>query len=201
LSGHLAGPERRPQDQSRDFAFFVDFLAGWSIWGWDGSPGRRILCKTLVMKQYTFSLLIALAALSFVHPTAFHTYASFKGKKQGQLKGETNGKGGREKDGWFELSSFDMGVETPVDFKAPKPTGKRQHNPVVITKETDAASPLLLNAHFTNEAFETVIIQTLDDQKKISKTVTLKNAVISEIKKKDNLESISFTYEEIMTQQ
>jgi type VI protein secretion system component Hcp len=59
----------------------------------------------------------------------------------------------------------------------------------------------LLNAHVTNEAFETVIIQTVDDTKKVARTVTLKNALISEIKKKDNLESISFTYEEIMTQQ
>jgi type VI secretion system secreted protein Hcp len=199
LSGHLAGPERRPQDQSRDFAFFVDFLAGWSIWGWDGSPGRRILCKTLVMKQYTFSLLIALAALSFVHPTAFHTYASFKGKKQGQLKGESTK--GREKDGWFEIQSIDMGAEVPVDPKSGAASGKRQHKPLVITKEVDAASPLLLNAHVINEAFETVIIQTVDDTKKVAKTVTLKNALISEIKKNGKLESISFDYEEIMTQQ
>lgn len=151
------------------------------------------------MKQYTFSLLIALAALSFVHPTAFHTYASFKGKKQGQLKGESTK--GREKDGWFEIQSIDMEAEVPVDPKSGAASGKRQHKPLIITKEVDAASPLLLNAHVTNEAFETVIIQTVDDTKKVARTVTLKNALISEIKKNGKLESISFDYEEIMTQQ
>lgn len=153
------------------------------------------------MKQYAFSVLIALAALSFSHPTAFHTYASFNGKKQGQLKGETAGKGGREKDGWFEITSFEMNGEVPVDPKSGRPKGARQHSPIVITKEVDAASPLLLNAHFANEIFETVIIQTVDDNKKVSKTVTLKNALISEIKKNGNLESISFSYEDIMSQQ
>lgn len=155
------------------------------------------------MKRITFSLMIAaatLVALSFSHPTAFHTYASFKGKKQGQFKGEST-KTGRAKDGWFELISFEMGSEVPVDSKTGKPKGARQHSPIVITKEVDEASPKLLNAHFANETFETVIIQTVDDQNKVSKTTTLKNALISEIKKNGNRESISFSYEEIMWQQ
>jgi type VI secretion system secreted protein Hcp len=157
------------------------------------------------MKQYAFSMVLALVALSFsyptppTHPTAFHTYAAFKGKKQGQLKGEST-KGGREKDGWFELVSFEMGSEVPVDSKTGTATGKRQHKPIVITKNVDAASPLLLNAHWANETFETVIIQTVDDKNKVMKTTTLKNALISEIKKNGSLESISFDYEEIMWQ-
>src|SRR5580692_10785795 len=98
------------------------------------------------MKKYAFSMMIALVALSFSHPTAFHSYASFKGKKQGQFKGETAGKGGREKDGWFELQSFDMGAESPVDAGKGASSGKREHNPVVIRKEVDGASPLLWNS-------------------------------------------------------
>jgi type VI secretion system secreted protein Hcp len=155
------------------------------------------------MTRSIFSLLIALVALSFshpIHPTAFHSYASFKGKKQGQLKGEST-KVGREKDGWFEVVSFEMGTEVPVDSKTGMATGKRQHKPVVITKNVDAASPLLLNAHGANETFETVIIQTVDDKNKVTKTTTLKNALISEIKKNGSLESISFNYEEVMWQQ
>jgi type VI secretion system Hcp family effector len=152
------------------------------------------------MKQYTFSLLLALFALSYSHPTAFHSYASFKGKTQGQFKGEST-KGTRHaKDGWFEVTSFEMSSEVPVDAKSGTTRGARPHPPVTIHKELDEATPLLLNARNNNETFETVIIQTVDDQNKASKTTTLKNAVISEIKKNGTLESISFTYEQMTTQ-
>jgi type VI protein secretion system component Hcp len=90
-----------------------------------------------MMKAITFSLLMALVALSFVrpaHPTSMTMYISFKGSKQGQLKGETKGKGGREKEGWFQIQSIDLA-----------------HKPVVITKETDGSSPQLLQAHYTHE--------------------------------------------------
>jgi type VI secretion system Hcp family effector len=185
---------------------FIDYLAGWSIRGWGEWPERRILCKTyLFMKRYTFSLLAAfalLAALSFAHPTAFHSYVSFKGTKQGQLKGSAPGKGGREKDGWFALNSFELGTEVPVDSKSSgKPAAARQHNPIHITKEVDAASPLLLNAHYSNEVFESVIIQTQDDQNKTTRRITLTNATIADIKKNGNLEDISFTFEKIESQQ
>lgn len=152
------------------------------------------------MKRYAFSLLIALIALSFSHPTAFHSYASFKGKKQGQLKAESS-KTGRAKDGWFEIVSFDMGAEVPVDPKSGSPKGARQHKPIVITKQVDEASPLLLSAHYSNETFETVIIQTVDDNNKVIKSTTLKNALISEIRKSGSLESISFTFEDIQVNQ
>ena len=156
------------------------------------------------MKRYTFLLLMATAmlaatlpAMSFSHPTAFHYYASFKGKTQGQLKGETEGKGGREREGWFELQSFDMSVETPVDASKSAAQGKRQHKPVVFTKETDAASPLLWAALANKEAFETIIIQTVDDNKKVTRTVTLTNAIISDIKKNGGGESITISFEKV----
>ena len=152
------------------------------------------------MKKSAFSLLLALFALSFSHPTGFHRYASFKGTKQGQLKAQST-KTGRAKDGWFEIVSFEMGTEVPVDPKSGRPKGARQHNPIVITKQVDEASPLLLNAHYTNETFETIVIQTLDDNNKVTTTTTLKNALISEIKKNGTLESISFGYEDISIQQ
>jgi type VI secretion system Hcp family effector len=152
------------------------------------------------MKKSAFSLLLALFALSFSHPTAFHQYASFKGTKQGQLKAQS-AKTGRAKDGWFEIVSFEMGTEVPVDPKSGSPKGARQHKPIVITKELDESTPLLLNAHYSNEVFETIVIQTIDDNNKVTKTTTLKNALISEIKKNGTLESISFGYEDISIQQ
>jgi type VI secretion system Hcp family effector len=152
------------------------------------------------MKKSAFSLLLALFALSFSHPTAFHRYASFKGTKQGQLKAQST-KTARAKDGWFEIVSFEMGIEVPVDPKSGRPKGARQNKPITIVKEVDEASPLLLQAHYANETFETVIIQTVDDNNKVSNTTTLKNALISEIKKNGNLESVSFTFEDIQVQQ
>jgi len=157
------------------------------------------------MKSYTFSLLIALATLSFVrpvHPTAFHNYVSFKGSKQGQFKGESRGKGGREDKGWFEIQGFELQGEVPVDANKPgAASGKRTHKPIIITKEMDGASPQLLNAHSTNEVFDNIVIQTLDDQNKVTKTITLTNAVISDLRKNGVIETYSFNYEKIESQQ
>lgn len=102
------------------------------------------------MTKSAFSLVLALFALSFshptaLHPTAFHRYASFKGAKQGQFKAQSS-KTGREKDGWFEIVSIDMGAEVPVDPKSGRPKGARQNKPLTITKEVDLSSPQLLQA-------------------------------------------------------
>ena len=184
---------------------FIDYIYTSSIGGWPASQRRRTLPKTyLIMKSYTFSLLIALTALSFVrpaHPTAFHNYASFKGSKQGQLKGQTSGKGGREDKGFFLIQSFDMAGEMPVDANKGGAAGARTHKPITITKEMDGASPQLLQAHYTNEVFDNIVIQTLDDQNKVSRTITLTNAVISGYRKNGTIETFSFTYEKIESQQ
>jgi type VI secretion system Hcp family effector len=151
------------------------------------------------MTKSAFSLLFALSFShpTAFHPTAFHRYASFKGAKQGQLKAES-AKTGRAKDGWFEIVSFDLNAEVPVDPKSGRPKGARQNKPLTITKEVDLSSPQLLQAHYTNEVFETVIIQTVDDNNKVVSTTTLTNALISEIKKNGNLEAVVFgTYDQI----
>jgi type VI secretion system Hcp family effector len=151
------------------------------------------------MIRYAFLLLLSLAALSFSHPTAFHSYVSFKGTKQGQLKGSSTSKD-RAKDGWFEVLSFEMGTEVPVDPKSGRTAGARPH-PVTIHKKLDDATPLLYNALSNKEPFETIIIQTIDDNNKVTKTTTLTNALISGIKKNGTLEDISFTYEKIESKQ
>ena len=147
---------------------------------------------------------MALVALSFVHPahpTSFMGYISFKGSKQGQFKAQSKGKGGREDKGWFEIHSFEMGSAVPVDAGKGDVSGKRTHNPVTITKEADGASPLLFQAQSGNEVFDNIVIQTLDDQNKVTKTITLTNAVISNLRKNGTIETFSFTYEKIESQQ
>jgi type VI secretion system secreted protein Hcp len=146
------------------------------------------------MKKSWLLLALSLAALSFNHPTAFHSYVSFKGSKQGQLKGESDKSSHKDKT-WFEVQAFDLRGELPVDAALPVAAGKRQHKPFLLTKGVDEASPKLLQAHVSNELFESVVIQTVNDQNQVSKTMTFKNALISEIKTSGNTESISLSYD------
>lgn len=157
--------------------------------------------KQLNMKKYAFSLLLALFALSFSHRGGGKWLIAIKGTTQGQFKGQETGKGGREKDGWFPVNSFEMGSASPVDPKSGRPLGKTTGKPFVVTKEVDAASPLLLNAHVNNESLESIVLQNIDDNNKVTKTITLTNALISEIKKNGTLESISFNFEKIEQKQ
>ena len=148
------------------------------------------------MKKSWFLLALSLVVLSFNHPTAFKSYVSFKGTKQGQFKAESSkGKTSREADGWFEVQSFDLGGELPVNASRSAAAGKTQHKPFTLTKEVDGATPKLLQAHVTNETLESIIIQTVNEQNQASKTITLTNAIISEIKTSGHLESISFIYD------
>jgi type VI secretion system Hcp family effector len=151
------------------------------------------------MKKSWLLLVLSLAVLSFNHPTGFQSYVSFKGTKQGQLKGESS-KASRRDKSWFVLQSFDFGGESPTDGARSAGASKTAHKPFSLTKEVDGATPLLLQAHVTNELFESVIIQTVNDQNQPSKTITLKNAVISAIKTNGKLESISFSYDSMEQQ-
>src|ERR1700730_4756756 len=157
------------------------------------------------MKYLTF-LLLAAGLMAFrVAPVAnandsatgtAKTYVSIKGSRQGVFKGQ-NSKGGRESEGWFEIASFSMGVKTPVDNKS-SASGKRQHNPVVIRKQADAASPKLLESLNTRDTLE-VVIQTVGPDNKVVKNITLKNAVVTGIHK-DDWENVSFEYTDIVEQ-
>jgi len=161
-----------------------------------------------MMKAYAFSILMTLVALSFVHPvhpTAFHNYVSFKGSKQGQLKGKTSGKGGREDKGWFEIQSFDLAGEVPADANKPGTTGKRTHKPIVIAKETDASSPLLFQAQSVNEVLETVIIElagrpTSGAGEVVTERITLTNATIARYTTDKGTESLALNYETVTSQ-
>ena len=117
---------------------------------------------------------------------ASRTYVSFKGAKQGPFRGQ-NSKGGREAEGWFEIQSFSFGMNRPNHAK-----------PLSIAKQSDAASPKLLEALNTKENLE-IVIQTVDKDNKVIKTVTLKNALVTGIHK-DDWERVYFEYTDILTQ-
>jgi len=83
---------------------------------------------------------------------AFHGYVSFKGTKQGQLKGSSR----KSESSAKEVLEFQWGVQSPLDSNTGKPKGPRTHSPITITREVDSASPLLWQALCTNEALDSV---------------------------------------------
>jgi len=108
---------------------------------------------------------------------AYHFYVATEGTKQGQFKG------GSPRKGWEDASEvfgFDYKVEAPLDANQGMASGKRQHSPITVRKEVDSASPKLLQALCTNEAFKEVHIHYwCGRQRHILK---LTNATISSIK-------------------
>jgi type VI secretion system secreted protein Hcp len=159
------------------------------------------------MNKYAISLLLSLSLLAFArpeHPTSFQYYISIKGTKQGQFKAQSKGKGGKETEGWFLVQSFDMQGEVPVQAsQAGAASGKRQHKPLTVSKEVDAASPLIYQALVTNEKLDEVVIETVGrpttgQGEVVTERITLTNAFISDYKTDHSVDHISFTYDQIM---
>jgi len=113
---------------------------------------------------------------------AFESYVKIKGSKQGQIKGQSTTRPAKLSDDAIEIAAFDMGVEAPRDPSSGLPTGRRQHKPIVITKEVDPTSPKLRQALATNEVFTSfVLVGPEAGIQGGTITVTLTNARISAI--------------------
>lgn len=145
---------------------------------------------------------------------SFQCYIAIKATKQGQFKSETKKAGRSEK--FMEFTGFQMGSHVPYDANSGHAKGHRQHRPLVITKERGAASPQILQAHWTNEVLSEVVLEIVgrstDGAKEIVlERITLKDAIIVEVKRYsdasakattktdvDYLEDVAFRYREIM---
>lgn len=79
---------------------------------------------------------------------AYDAYLRLRGKSQGDIKGAGNRTGRK---GLIKVISWHHDIAAPRDPASGLPTGRRQHQPFVITKEVDCASPLLLSALAHNE--------------------------------------------------
>jgi len=100
------------------------------------------------------------------------------------------------------LLSFSYSVEPPRDTATGQASGKRQHQPIVITKEWGASLPQLFQALWSNEVLTSVVIQFVDPNgnppKKKSRRIQLSNAVISHMKHIGGGKyMVSFLFEEI----
>ena len=75
-------------------------------------------------------------------------YLTLKGQKQGDIKGSVTQRG---REGSILVLAFTLEIVSPRDSQSGLPTGKRQHKPIVITKEIDRSSPALWTALVNNE--------------------------------------------------
>jgi type VI secretion system secreted protein Hcp len=113
---------------------------------------------------------------------AYQYLMNIQGKKQGTIKGPSHG---NKSHGWTPCLAFSYGVEEPLDpSKGGVLAGKRTHKPVVITKEIDAASPLLYQMCLTSEALDEIVFEVFESTGKgrsqtIVERITLTNATIT----------------------
>lgn len=79
---------------------------------------------------------------------ALNAHMTLKGEVQGKIEGSVT-QAGRE--GTIEVHAVDHAVESPQHAASGLPSGKRQHEPLVVVKEIDQSSPLLWRMLTTNE--------------------------------------------------
>ena len=152
--------------------------------------------------------LLALAACMFLHTVASGQnntmYLKIKGSKQGEIKGEVTEKG---KEGSMRVNAYQHEISSPRDAASGQATGRRQHKPLVITKELDKASPLLYKALTTNEVLPEVTLLFYRNANTGKQdqyfTIALTDGTISGIKswtddKGVPMEEVSFTYQKIV---
>jgi type VI secretion system secreted protein Hcp len=79
---------------------------------------------------------------------ALNAYLTLTGETQGEIKGSAT-QAGREDS--IVVTAVDHQFNSPRDAATGLPTGRRQHQPIVITKELDRSSPLLAAVLARNE--------------------------------------------------
>src|SRR5260370_11692787 len=82
-------------------------------------------------------------------PAHVTLYLKVIGKKQGTFK--PDGLTSRAHLDQMLATAFDYGLVSPRDLATGQASGKRQHQPIVITKEWGASMPQVLQAAATNE--------------------------------------------------
>jgi type VI secretion system secreted protein Hcp len=136
-------------------------------------------------------------------PAHVTLYLKVVGKKQGTFK--SDGLTAKAHLDQMLASAFDYGLVSPRDPATGQASGKRQHRPVVISKEWGPSMPQFLQAAATNEQLTKVTMEFWDtDNRGVQRLhflVTLTNASLSEVKQRlanDLLtEDLSFTFQKI----
>jgi type VI secretion system secreted protein Hcp len=147
---------------------------------------------------------------------ALNAYLKITGSKQGLIKGSCIQKG---KEGLIEVIAFEHEIISPRDVATGQATGKRQHQPLVVTKELDKSTTALIQALIQNETLPSFELKFFTPNKPVTAggqgaefnhfTIKLKNASVArirtimpnnknpELSKYAEYEEISFVYNEI----
>jgi len=138
---------------------------------------------------------------------AYEFYVTIEGVKQGKFKGDSRAKA---HPGTIAGLGFMYEVKSPRDAATGMATGRRQHEPIVITKRWDSASPQLFQALVSNEALKSVLLEfvrsTPDGREEVYYTIQLQDAMVVGIKQYTDasaareLEDISFSFQRIFVE-
>ena len=126
-------------------------------------------------------------------------YLDLAGSKTGTVQGSTATKG---HEGKIAVTAVDHSILTPRDAATGMATGKRQHQPLMISKEVDRSSPLLHQMQAQNEVAKKWELQfwraspTTGQDQQIY-TIRLTNAVIASVHEQSLNEDVAFSYEKI----
>jgi type VI secretion system secreted protein Hcp len=138
-----------------------------------------------------------------------HLYLSVESTKFGKIAGSCVQEGHKDE---MLVFAFSHEVTIPRDIATGQPSGKRQHKPLVITKELDQASPLLSQACVDGDRIKNAKLKFYRIHQGLEEhyyTVEIKNAVIVDVKDwmpntmdpnfqhYGHMQDVSFTYEEI----
>jgi type VI secretion system secreted protein Hcp len=142
---------------------------------------------------------------------ALNAYMRLTSEIQGEIKGSVT-QAGREVS--ILVVAFNHEIDSPRDAASGLSTGKRQHKPLVITKEIDKSTPLLMNVLTNNENITNFSLQFWQPSRSGREnqyfTIELVNAGISNIRQEmlDNrypenmkltvVEQVSFVYQKII---
>jgi type VI secretion system secreted protein Hcp len=134
-----------------------------------------------------FARLLALGALLTLTPAVgraqtFDFYVLIEGTKQGLFANESARSNHAPR---VVGVNFDYLVSTPRDPATGMSRGRRQHGPVVMTKEWGAASPQLFQALVSNEILKSVVFEfyqtNSQGDEELATTVKLTNATVTDI--------------------
>ena len=106
------------------------------------------------MKRIILTLLSAAILFGVSGARAQFLFCKIEGQKQGVIRSENPAKGLKD---FIPILSIAGGVRTPFDPASGHASGKRQHQPLVLVKNLDKASPKLFLAAVTQENLKRVI--------------------------------------------
>jgi type VI secretion system secreted protein Hcp len=149
---------------------------------------------------------------------ALNAYLRLTGAKQGDIRGSVTQKG---REGRILVIAASHEFASPRDVASGQASGRRQHTPLVITKELDRASPLLQAALVSNETITSLTLDFFSASRLgggpaggagvevNTYSISLANASIAsmrlvmpnvrdpELAKRETYEEIAFTYQKI----